>query len=56
MAHQSNGPALSLGRLGMGTEQCAVVVIPKSQGVDERGFAGLVVEVEAVVEVHLQPG
>ena len=25
MAHQSDGPALSLGRLGMGTEQCAAV-------------------------------
>ena len=30
MAHQSDGQALSLGRLGMGTEQCAVVVISKS--------------------------
>ena len=30
MAHRSDGPALSLGRLGMGTEQCAVVVISKS--------------------------
>ena len=25
MAHRSDGPALSLGCLGMGTEQCAVV-------------------------------
>ena len=27
MAHRSDGPALSLGCLGMGTEQCAVVVV-----------------------------
>ena len=30
MAHQSDGPALTLGHLGMDTEQCALVVISES--------------------------
>ena len=30
IAHQSDGPVLSLGRLSMGTDQCAVVVFSES--------------------------
>ena len=42
--HQEDRPSPSPGHLSMGTEQCVVVVISKSQGVEEDVFADLLVD------------